>query len=123
MPNPGGTGRVAAIGELNCTKTSQGGYQQAFAQVAQFADVLVSCVGMGGDKGLEGGLGGAPWGSWGDHVIKQLVQEAIAEAQKLEAALVRLRPPQRIAVLHYAPIRGTVENEPLEIYPFLGCSR
>ena len=26
-------------------------------------------------------------------------------------------------MLHYAPIRGTVEGEPPEIFPFLGCSR
>ena len=34
-------------------------------------------------------------------------------------------PPgaQTVAVLHYAPIQATVEGEPLEIYPFMGCSR
>jgi Icc-related predicted phosphoesterase len=42
---------------------------------------------------------------------------------KLEAALARLRTPRRIAVLHYAPIRATVESEPPEIVPFLGSSR
>jgi Icc-related predicted phosphoesterase len=26
-------------------------------------------------------------------------------------------------LLHYAPIVGTVEGEPPEIFPFLGCSR
>ena len=26
-------------------------------------------------------------------------------------------------MLHYAPIRATVEGEPPEIFPFLGCSR
>ena len=51
------------------------------------------------------------------------MQEAIDEALRLETALARLRTPQRIAVLHYAPIRATVENEPPEIFPFLGCSR
>jgi Icc-related predicted phosphoesterase len=51
------------------------------------------------------------------------VQEAIDEALKLESALARLRTPQRVAVLHYSPIRGTVEGEPLEIYPYLGTSR
>jgi hypothetical protein len=25
--------------------------------------------------------------------------------------------------MHYAPIRATIEGEPLEIFPFLGCSR
>ncbi len=42
---------------------------------------------------------------------------------KLESALARLRTQSRIAVLHYAPIQATVENEPVEIFPFLGCSR
>jgi hypothetical protein len=28
-----------------------------------------------------------------------------------------------VAVLHYAPIGGTVDGEPVEIYPFLGSSR
>ena len=42
---------------------------------------------------------------------------------KLESALARLRTESRVAVLHYAPIRATVENEPPEIYPFLGCGR
>jgi len=30
---------------------------------------------------------------------------------------------KRVAILHYAPIRDTVDGEPLEIFPFLGCSR
>jgi Icc-related predicted phosphoesterase len=29
----------------------------------------------------------------------------------------------RIALLHYSPIEATVEGEPREIFPFLGCSR
>ncbi|MGH8240365.1 MAG: metallophosphoesterase family protein, partial [Steroidobacteraceae bacterium] len=51
------------------------------------------------------------------------VQYAIDEAMKLESALARLRTPQRVAVLHYSPIRATVEGEPAEIYPYLGTSR
>jgi hypothetical protein len=42
---------------------------------------------------------------------------------KLEKALARLRTPHRIALLHYAPIRGTVEGEPVEIFAFMGCGR
>jgi Icc-related predicted phosphoesterase len=42
---------------------------------------------------------------------------------KLESALARLRTEQRVAVLHYSPIRATVEGEPLEIFPYLGTSR
>jgi Icc-related predicted phosphoesterase len=55
--------------------------------------------------------------------MKKFVHEAVSEALKLESALARLRTDHRIAILHYAPIQGTVEGEPLEIYPFLGCSR
>jgi len=40
----------------------------------------------------------------------------------LESALAKLRATQRIALLHYAPIRATVEGEPLEIFPFLESS-
>ena len=42
---------------------------------------------------------------------------------KLEGALARLRTERRVAVLHYSPIRETVEGEPLEIFPYLGTSR
>jgi hypothetical protein len=31
--------------------------------------------------------------------------------------------PHRIALLHYSPIRATVEGEPCEIIPWLGTSR
>jgi len=34
-----------------------------------------------------------------------------------------MRTTQRIAMLHYSPIKGTVEGEPLEIYSYLGTSR
>jgi Icc-related predicted phosphoesterase len=56
-------------------------------------------------------------------VIKQFVHEAVAETLKLESALARLRTPKRIALLHYSPVQATVEGEPREIFPFLGCSR
>jgi len=42
---------------------------------------------------------------------------------KLEAALARLRTTRRVAMMHYSPIRGTVEGEPPEIFPYLGSSR
>ena len=45
------------------------------------------------------------------------------EALKLESALARLRTSQRVAVLHYAPVEGTVKGEPPELLPFLGSSR
>ena len=35
--------RVAAVGDLHCTKTSAGAFQPLFAQVAEQADVLLLC--------------------------------------------------------------------------------
>ncbi len=80
-------------------------------------------VGVAGVKGFCGGFGPRVLGAWGEPMIKQFVQEAIGEALKLETALARVTSPNRIAMLHYAPIAETVEGEPLEIYPFLGSSR
>ena len=80
-------------------------------------------IGFAGVKGFAGGFGRGALGSWGEPVIKLFVQEALHEALKLESALARLTTPHRIAVLHYAPIRETVEGEPVEILPWLGSSR
>ena len=80
-------------------------------------------VGIAGIKGFGGGFGRGTLGPWGEDAVKRFVQEAVAEALKLESALARLRTPQRIALLHYAPIEATVEGEPREIYAFLGCGR
>jgi Icc-related predicted phosphoesterase len=80
-------------------------------------------IGFAGIKGFAGGFGRRALGPWGEQIIKKFVHEAVDEALKLESALARLRNDHLIAVLHYAPIQATVEGEPLEIFPFLGCSR
>jgi Icc-related predicted phosphoesterase len=80
-------------------------------------------IGFAGTKGFAGGFGRGTLGAWGEPAVKSFVNEAMQEALKLESALARLRTPQRVAVLHYSPIRGTVEGEPPEIFPYLGCSR
>ena len=85
--------------------------------------VEVHGLGIAGIKGFCGGFGRYSLGPWGESATKAFVHEAIDEALKLESALARLRTPQRLALLHFSPIRGTVEGEPLEIYPFLGSSR
>src|SRR5690606_13067240 len=72
----------------------------------------VDGVGFAGVKGFAGGFGRGALGPWGERAIKQFVQEAVDESLKLEAALARLRTQRRVAVLHYAPIRGTAEGEP-----------
>lgn len=80
-------------------------------------------VGFAGVKGFAGGFGRRSLGAWGEPIIKSFVHETINEALKLEAALARLRTPQKIALLHYSPIHATVEGEPPEIMAFLGSSR
>ncbi|HTG88545.1 MAG TPA: metallophosphoesterase [Vicinamibacterales bacterium] len=83
----------------------------------------VQGVGFAGVKGFAGGFGRRALGPWGEPIIKQFVHEAVNEALKLESALARLRTDKKIVVMHYAPIQGTVEGEPCEIYPYLGSSR
>ena len=180
--------RIAALGDLHVSKTSQGKFQPLFEQITESADVLLLCgdftdygmpdearvlarelsaavkvpviavlgnhdyeaghqdeitqilvdagvrvldgevtevhgVGFAGVKGFAGGFGRGALGPWGEAAIKQFVQVAVDEALKLEAALARLRTQSRVALLHYSPIRGTCEGEPVEILPYLGSSR
>ncbi len=180
--------RVAAVGDIHCSKTSQGAFQQLFSQITDAADVLVLCgdltdyglpeeahvlareittslripvvavlgnhdfesgkhdevvqilcdagvtmlngdacevcgIGFAGVRGFGGGFGRHVLAAWGEETTKSFVREALDEALRLESALGRLRTAHRVAVLHYSPIRTTVEGEPEEIFPFLGCSR
>ena len=85
--------------------------------------VEVHGVGFTGVKGFAGGFGAHTLGHWGEPEIKRFVDYAIEESLKLESGLARLRTEHRVVLLHYAPVRGTIEGEPLEIFPFLGCSR
>ena len=80
-------------------------------------------VGFAGVRGFCGGFGRGALGPWGERIIKDFVQEAVQEALKLESALARLSSDQRIVLMHYSPIRATVEGEPPEIFAFLGSSR
>jgi Icc-related predicted phosphoesterase len=85
--------------------------------------VVIKDVGFAGVKGFVGGFGRGELGAFGEPAIKSFVDAALDEARKLENALRSLRTERSVAVLHYSPIADTVEGEPLEIYPFLGCSR
>jgi Icc-related predicted phosphoesterase len=179
--------RIAALGDLHCTRASTNKFQSLFAQISEAADMLLlagdltdtgqpeearvlareltalrvpgvsvlgnhdfesgrqeevthiladaglvvldgeACevhgIGIAGVKGFAGGFGTGALGPWGEPTIKQFVHEAVNEALKLEASLARLRSAKQVVLLHYSPIRQTVEGEPLEIYPFVGSSR
>jgi Icc-related predicted phosphoesterase len=122
--------RVPCIGVLG-NHDYEAGKAEEIRQILVDAGVTVldgdSCefhgVGFAGVKGFCGGFGRGALGPWGEDIIKSFVHEAVNEAFKLESALARLRAPHRVALLHYSPIRATVEGEPLEIFPYLGSSR
>jgi Icc-related predicted phosphoesterase len=80
-------------------------------------------LGIAGIKGFAGGFEHAQLQRFGESILKQFVDACIAEELKLENALFQLRTRIRIALLHYAPCRSTLEGEPLEIFPFLGATR
>jgi len=84
-------------------------------------------VGFVGAKGFAGGFGRLALQPWGEHAVKEFVQDAVNEGVILERALHRLRSEhsveRAVAILHYAPIRETVEGEALEVFAFLGSSR
>jgi Icc-related predicted phosphoesterase len=179
--------RIAAVGDIHCSKTPESVLQSLFSEVSRSADVLLlvgdltdygrpeearlltrqihtlklpmlavlgnhdvesgaqkeliqifdeagvkildgdSCevhgIGFVGVKGFAGGFGVRALQPWGEEVTKSWVREAVEESLKLESALARLRTPRKIVLLHYAPIRETVDGEPAEIMPFLGSSR
>jgi Icc-related predicted phosphoesterase len=122
--------RIPAIGVLG-NHDFETGNQDEIVKILTDAGVTmldgdvheVHGVGFAGVKGFGGGFGRRQLGAWGEEIIKKFVHETIQEALKLEAALARLRTPQKIAVLHYAPIHATVVGEPPEINPFLGSTR
>jgi Icc-related predicted phosphoesterase len=118
---------VAVLGnhdvEAGCTEEVVRILEQAGVTVLDEQAAVIEGVGFAGVKGFLGGFGRGELGAFGEDAIKAFVDESRNEARKLENALRSLRTDRVVAVLHYAPVAGTVEGEPLEIYPFLGSSR
>src|SRR6266705_678427 len=85
--------------------------------------IEIGGIGFAGVPGFGGGFGRRMLNAWGEPLIKQFVQESIDHAVRLEQALVKLQTDRRVAVLHYSPIRATLEGEDPEIFAFLGSSR
>lgn len=108
------SGQAPDVGRILC---------EAGVHVLDGEAVEIHGVGFAGVKGFCGGFGRRALGPWGEEMVKLFVREALNEALKLETALGKLRSERRVALLHYSPIAGTVEGEPLEIYPYLGSSR
>ncbi len=109
----------------------ESGHPEAVVKVMEEAGVRmldgeaaeIGGVGFAGVCGFGGGFGRRMLNAWGEPLIKSFVQEAIDQALRLEQALTQLTSDRRIVLLHYAPIRQTVEGEQPEIFPFLGSTR
>lgn len=108
------SGREAEVRQILC---------DAGVQILDGDAVEIEGIGFVGVKGFIGGFDRRMLEPWGEVLLKNIVNEAVAESLKLESALAKLRTPTKVVLLHYAPIAGTVAGEPAEILPFLGCSR
>lgn len=80
-------------------------------------------VGFAGVKGFGGGFEQFTLGSFGEKLYKDFVQEAINESLSLENQLKQIESKKKVVVMHYSPIKATLEGESPEIFPFLGSSR
>jgi Icc-related predicted phosphoesterase len=97
---------------------------QAGARVLDNGEAFeIGGVGFAGCMGAMGGFGRGMLSSFGEQSVKTFVQACLEETMKLETGLRMLRTERAVVVLHYSPVAGTLEGEPLEIYPFLGNSR
>ncbi|HEX5903152.1 MAG TPA: metallophosphoesterase [Actinomycetota bacterium] len=77
-------------------------------------------IGVAGVKGFGGGFAGTNAAEFGEPEMKAFVRHSKERAEALESALASLDTDVRIALLHYAPVRETLQGEPPEIFPFLG---
>jgi Icc-related predicted phosphoesterase len=104
--------------ELVCKVLDEAGVNVLHGEAIEIAG-----VGFAGIAGFGGGFGRRMLNAWGEPLIKQFVQESISHAVRLEQALAKLQTQRRVAVLHYSPIRATLQGEDPEIFAFLGSSR
>lgn len=79
-------------------------------------------VGFVGTKGFCGGFDNLAVQPFGEKALKAFIRESIREADQLSQALSRLSNTRKVAILHFSPIRETLQGEQLELYPFLGSS-
>lgn len=88
--------------------------------------VAVQGIHFAGIKGFGGGFTPTMWGRIGEYAQKTFYDEAEREAEKLENALnelSRMSSKDVVVLMHFSPIRKTVEGEIVELYPFLGSTR
>ena len=80
-------------------------------------------VGVAGIKGFGGGMAGVAASPFGEPEMKCFANRGALDASRLQSALGSLGTTLRIVLLHYSPVRDTLEGEPPEIHCFLGDYR
>jgi Icc-related predicted phosphoesterase len=79
-------------------------------------------LGILGTKGARGGFGANALEATGESEVDLWLDTARNEAARIEAGLGSLITDDRLVLLHFSPIRETVEGEALEQIPFYGSS-
>lgn len=79
-------------------------------------------VGIAGVKGFAGGFGIHDGAMFGEPEQYNYMAYTYDEAEKLKIALQGLEADTKIALLHYAPFKGTLKGEHPEIFAWLGSS-
>ncbi|MDX6480299.1 MAG: hypothetical protein QOG85_809 [Gaiellaceae bacterium] len=92
----------------------------------EFATCSVDGLDLGivGTKGFVGGFPGSALPDFGEPLLRRVYAETTAEAEAIAAGLQAVvHCDVRVVLLHYAPVVGTLEGEPVGIRTFLGCDR
>jgi uncharacterized protein len=90
--------------------------------VLDATSVRVGHVDFIGTKGFSGGFGKARVQPFGEPGLKQFVMTGIEEVMRLNKVLKESQGTVKVGLMHYAPIKQTLEGENPEIYAFLGSS-
>jgi Icc-related predicted phosphoesterase len=77
-------------------------------------------LGVAGVKGFGGGFAGVCASDFGEPEMKAFTRHTREIAATLRSSLSALECEARVALLHYSPVDGTLQGEPLQIHPFLG---
>jgi hypothetical protein len=82
----------------------------------------INGVAFVGTKGFCGGFDNLAVQPFGEKALKAFIRESIHEAEQLSQALAGVKSSRKVALMHFSPVRDTLEGEHPELYPFLGSS-
>jgi Icc-related predicted phosphoesterase len=81
-------------------------------------------LGVVGTKGFVGGFPGSALPDFGEPLLRRVYAETAAECEAIAKGLQEVvHCDLRVVLLHYAPIKATVEGEPEGIHLLLGSDR